>query len=183
MVRRAVFILGTLLASGAAQASFFHGETLDKIADVMAIVVLCIVPVVAVVAFWLVHILPEKIAEKRHHPQKDAITTLCLLSLVFGGMLWPIAWLWAYTRPVGYRLAYGTDKHEDYFKEMAGKARAGGLLQEELAHLREELDGMATRGTLPPALKGLRAELDALSARAKAAEAAAAAPARTGEKR
>ena len=27
--------------------------------------------------------------------------TLCLLSLVFGGLLWPIAWLWAYTKPVG----------------------------------------------------------------------------------
>ena len=24
------------------------------------------------------------------------IRTLCLLSLVFGGLLWPIAWLWAY---------------------------------------------------------------------------------------
>jgi hypothetical protein len=134
------------------------------------------------VVFWLVHILPEKIAEKRHHPQKDAITTLCLLSLVFGGMLWPIAWLWAYTRPVGYRMAYGTDKHEDYFEEMAGKARSGGLLQEELAHLREELDAMAARGTLNPALKGLRAELDNLHARAKAAEPAAA-PARAEEKR
>ena len=28
------------------------------------------------------------------------IRTLCLLSLVFGGLLWPIAWLWAYTKPV-----------------------------------------------------------------------------------
>jgi multidrug resistance efflux pump len=113
-----------LAASGSAQASLFHGETLDKIADVMAIIVLIIVPVVAVVAFWLVHILPEKIAEKRHHPQKDAITTLCLLSLAFGGMLWPIAWLWAYTRPVGYRMAYGTDKHEDTSRKWPGKARA-----------------------------------------------------------
>jgi hypothetical protein len=136
------------------------------------------------VVFWLVHILPEKIAEKRHHPQKDAITTLCLLSLAFGGMLWPIAWLWAYTRPVGYRMAYGTDKHEDYFEEMAVKARAGGLLHEELSHLREELDSMAARGTLPPALRGLRAELDGLRERALATEtASASAPARTEEKR
>ncbi len=75
--------------------------------------------------FWLVHILPEKIAHKRHHPQKDAIQTLCLLSLVFGGLLWPIAWLWAYTKPVSYRLAYGTDKSDEYFVEMAEEARAG----------------------------------------------------------
>ena len=58
----------------------------------------------------MVHILPEKIAHKRHHPQFEAIRTLCLLSLVFGGLLWPLAWIWAYTKPVMHKLAYGTDK-------------------------------------------------------------------------
>ena len=133
IVHRVGFVCGAalaatlLVASGGAHASFLSGEALDTAADVLAIVVLCIVPAAAIVVFWLVHILPEVIAAKRHHPQKDAITTLCLLSLVFGGMLWPIAWLWAYTRPIGYRMAYGTDKHEHYFEEMGGKARAGIL--------------------------------------------------------
>ena len=86
-------------------------------AKYIAIFALCFVPVALIVLFWMVHVLPEKIAHKRHHPQLDAIKTLCLLSLVFGGLLWPIAWLWAYTKPVGYKLAYGTDKHPDYFKE------------------------------------------------------------------
>ena len=90
---------------------------------------LFVVPVVVIVLFWLVHVLPEKIAHKRHHPQVEGITTLCLLSLVFGGLLWPLAWLWAYTKPIGYRVAYGTDKHDDYFEEMAEKQRAGTLLQ------------------------------------------------------
>ena len=62
--------------------------------------------------FWLVHILPEKIAENRKHPQAKAIQVLCLLSLFFGGMLWPIAWLWAYSKPVLYKMAYGTDTVE-----------------------------------------------------------------------
>ena len=168
LVRGAALAAALLLASGGARASFLSGEALDTAADVLAIVVLIVVPIAAIVVFWLVHILPEVIAAKRHHPQKDAITTLCLLSLVFGGMLWPIAWLWAYTRPVGYRLAYGTDKHEHYYEEMGSKARAGSLLQDEVAHLREELDSMAARGTLPPALKDLRAELDALHAKAPA---------------
>ena len=97
-------------------------------------------PVIAIAVFWIVHVMPEKIAHKRHHPQVDAIHTLCLLSLVFGGLLWPIAWLWAYTKPVGYRMAYGTDKHENYHLEMADKARAGTLSATELAHLRDELD-------------------------------------------
>jgi CBS domain containing-hemolysin-like protein len=95
-----------------AQASLFKGESLDRMADILAWVVLVIAPVVALTVFWLVHILPEKIAEQRKHPQAKAIQTLCLLSLVFGGLLWPIAWLWAYSKPVLYKLAYGTDTVE-----------------------------------------------------------------------
>jgi uncharacterized membrane protein len=89
------------LAAFPARASFLSGDALDAFADVLALVVICIVPVVVIVLFWIVHVLPEKIAHKRHHPQRDAITTLCLLSLVFGGLLWPLAWLWAYTKPIG----------------------------------------------------------------------------------
>jgi len=103
----------TLLAlamAPAAQASLFSGEALDTVADVMAWIVLIIAPVVAIGVFLIIHILPEKIAEKKQHPQLDAIKTLCLLSLVFGGMLWPLAWLWAYSKPVMHKLAYGTDK-------------------------------------------------------------------------
>src|SRR5262245_44073835 len=103
----------TAAAVGApAHASMFSGDTLDLVADILAWVVLIIAPVVGVSVFWIVHILPEKIAEKRHHPQLGAIKMLCLLSLVFGGLLWPIAWLWAYSKPVLYKLAYGTDKAE-----------------------------------------------------------------------
>src|SRR4051795_11635378 len=137
-----------VLAASPARASFLSGEALDTAADVLAIAVLFIVPVVAIVVFWIVHVLPEKIAHRRHHPQRDGITTLCLLSLVFGGLLWPLAWLWAYTKHVGYRLAYGTDKHEDYYGEMADKHREGGLLHEEMRHLREDLETMEARGAL-----------------------------------
>ena len=88
------------------------GEMVDTIADYMAIFVLVFVPVLLVYLFWMVHILPEKIAERRGHPQADAIKTLCLLSLVFGGLLWPVAWLWAYSKPVLHKMAYGTDRVE-----------------------------------------------------------------------
>ncbi len=145
-----------------AHASFLSGDALDTMADWLAIVVIVIVPILVIVLFWLVHILPEKIAEKRHHPQLDAITTLCLLSLVFGGLLWPIAWLWAYTKPVGYRMAYGTEKNESYFTEMGRRAQAGELVDRDIAHLRDELDAMATKGTLSPQLRQLRVDLDAL---------------------
>jgi CBS domain containing-hemolysin-like protein len=112
------------LLPSAAQASHFHGETLDKIADVLTWIVLIIVPVIGIAVFWLVHILPEKIAEKKGHPQAKAIQCLCLLSLVFGGLLWPLAWLWAYSKPVIYKMAYGTDK-VDHGAEHGSKAAAG----------------------------------------------------------
>ena len=147
------------LAAAPARASFLSGEMLDTAADILALVVLFLVPAVVIVLFWIVHVLPEKIAHKRHHPQTAAITTLCLLSLVFGGLLWPLAWIWAYTKPVAYRLAYGTDKHEDYYDEMAEKHREGKLLGEEMLHLRDELAAMEARGALPPRLKGLKEEL------------------------
>jgi CBS domain containing-hemolysin-like protein len=156
-----------------ARASFLSGEALDTAADVVAIVVLIVVPVVAIVVFWLVHVMPERLAEKRHHPQAAAIQTLCLLSLVFGGLLWPIAWLWAFTRPVGYKVAYGTDKHEEWHETMGEKARAGELLPLELAHLRSELDAMAAKGALPANLKQLHADLAQLTAASGAAPTAA----------
>lgn len=105
--------LGLLvLLPGTASASLLSGEALDTAANVIAWLALIVVPVVLISVFWMVHILPEKIAEKRKHPQLEAIKTLCLLSLFFGGLLWPLAWLWAYTKPVLHKMAYGTDVDE-----------------------------------------------------------------------
>ena len=109
----------------------------------------------------------------------DAIHTLCLLSLAFGGLLWPIAWLWAYTKPAAYRLAYGTEKHEDYYHELGEKAQAGELLEHELAHLREELDLMAAKGTLTAELKVLLRDLAAATPAPAESVVAQVAPARS----
>ena len=162
-----------LATSGSARASFLPLEVMDPVAMGIAWFVLIVVPIGAIVLFWMVHVLPEKIAHKRHHPQRDAIQTLCLLSLVFGGLLWPLAWLWAYTKPVAYRGAYGTEKHEDYFREMGEKALAGELSEDEVAQLRDELDAMAARGTLPVSLRLLRKEVAAAGPGAARAQAAA----------
>ena len=95
--------------------------------NILAWIVLFIAPVIAITVFWMVHILPEKIAEKRHHPQAHAIKTLCLLSLFFGGLLWPLAWLWAYSKPVLYKIAYGTDVVKPDEHEPPARRRSGGL--------------------------------------------------------
>jgi Protein of unknown function (DUF3302) len=107
-----VIALAFLVLSSNAHASLFQGETLDSIANGISWVVLIVAPIIGISVFWLVHILPEKIAHKKMHPQTKAIQCLCLLSLCFGGLLWPIAWLWAYSKPVLHKLAYGTDVDE-----------------------------------------------------------------------
>ena len=71
---------------------------------------------------------------------------------VFGGLLWPIAWIWAYTRPIGYSMAYGTDKHEDYFAEWASAAKAGELLRADIDAPARRARRDGERGRLPPQL-------------------------------
>jgi CBS domain containing-hemolysin-like protein len=149
-----------LVSPSVAHASFLSPDAEDALAKYLAIFVLFFVPVLLIILFWMVHVLPEKIAHKRHHPQLEAIRTLCLLSLVFGGLLWPIAWLWAYTKPVGYKLAFGTDKHPDYFKEH-------GLPEPENAatDLRERVSALERLGVPASELDAIRTDLAALESR------------------
>jgi CBS domain containing-hemolysin-like protein len=163
-------LLALLSLPSDAHASLLSPEAEDKLATFLALFVIFVVPVGLIVLFWMVHILPEKIAHKRHHPQFEAIRTLCLLSLVFGGLLWPFAWLWAYSKPVMYKMAYGTDKHpdsEEFKKEAWPDERqepAGTLgLSDRLARLEQ-------RGVRSADLSTLRADLDALEARLDAKE-------------
>jgi hypothetical protein len=149
-----------LLSPSLAHASLLSHEAEDKMAKYIAIFALMFVPVALIVVFWMVHIMPEKIAHQRHHPQLEAIKTLCLLSLVFGGLLWPIAWLWAYTKPVGYKMAYGTDKHPDYFKEH-------GLdePQNPTADIRQRVAALEEHGVPATELDAIRADLATIEAR------------------
>ena len=155
----------TVLFPGEARASFLSPELEDKLATFLALFIIFVVPVVLIALFWMVHVLPEKIAHKRHHPQFEAIRTLCLLSLVFGGLLWPIAWIWAYTKPVMHKIAYGTDKasHEedaegDAWDEHKNQHDGAAGLHDRLARLEQ-------RGIPASEMKALRADLEALEAK------------------
>jgi hypothetical protein len=151
---RSKFVLGliALLACCLPSSAWAMEGLEEKIADVMVWVILVVLPVVGIYIFWKVHILPEIIAERNHHPQKHGIQVLCLLSLVFGGMLWPIAWLWAFIKPVGYKLAYGTDKHDDYFLKPDGKHADKpmdlAIVDDELLLLQERLEGLTRKREL-----------------------------------
>ena len=120
-----------------AHASLFQGETLDAVANGISWAVLVIGPIIGIAIFWLVHILPEKIAHKKMHPQTRAIQCLCLLSLCFGGLLWPIAWLWAYTKPVLHKMAYGTDVDESLGHHGEGVSKEENEIEKLRARLAE----------------------------------------------
>ena len=136
--RFVLFVAFTFLALPPhAHASLFQGETLDAIANGISWVVLVVGPIIGIAIFWLVHILPEKIAHKKMHPQTRAIQCLCLLSLCFGGLLWPIAWLWAYTKPVLHKMAYGTDVDESLGHHGEGVSKEENEIEKLRARLAE----------------------------------------------
>jgi hypothetical protein len=158
LVATAATVAAALVVPARAEASLLSPELEDKLATFLALFVLFVVPAVLIVLFWMVHVLPEKIAHKRHHPQFEAIRTLCLLSLVFGGLLWPLAWLWAYSKPVFYKAAYGTDKHPDALRtDHLPVAAAPVRLHDRVAQLEDRVPAAE--------LTALRADLEALEAK------------------
>jgi fatty acid desaturase len=67
--------------------------------DIFALVIL-IVLAVAVVGIWvLLGILPGKIARDRNHPQAEAISVCGWWGVITMGILLPLAFIWAYTKP------------------------------------------------------------------------------------
>lgn len=92
-MQRISILLCLLFSCTLVQASTGHLE--DNIANAASWLILLVLPVAGIYLFWKVHIYPEKVAEKKNHPQLNAIKSMCLLSLVFGGLLWPVALIWA----------------------------------------------------------------------------------------
>ena len=81
--------------SGRACAAGF----VDTLADIFSWIAIIIIPIVLGIAYWQIHYLPSKIAEKRQHPQKEAIHAMCMVSRFSGGLFWPVAFVWAHLKP------------------------------------------------------------------------------------
>jgi hypothetical protein len=67
--------------------------------DIMAFAVFGVLLAVAVVLFVTLGQLPGRIAQKRGHPQAAAITVTGWLGVVLL-VLWPLALIWAFLRPL-----------------------------------------------------------------------------------
>jgi hypothetical protein len=67
--------------------------------DIIAFIVFAVLLVAAVVIVVMLGSLPGQIAHKRGHPQAAAITVASWLGLATGGILWPLALIWAFLKP------------------------------------------------------------------------------------
>ena len=68
--------------------------------ELFALFVLITLALAALGIAYFLGSLPGKIAVKRGHPQADAIRACGWLGLVTLGILWPVAFIWAYMKPL-----------------------------------------------------------------------------------
>jgi len=99
--------------------------------------------------FMYIHDIPYELAEKRHHPQKDAIYWGCWLSLFTLHVLWPFIFLWAVSKPAKIELAGdgSTAEHNpDGRRDSPGVNHAGeSAAASEIKELREQVAALQSR--------------------------------------
>lgn len=69
------------------------------ILDAVTFVVFAVLIAVAVILVVSLGQLPGQLARKRGHPQAAAINVASWLGLATGGLLWPLALIWAFLVP------------------------------------------------------------------------------------
>jgi hypothetical protein len=73
--------------------------------DAFAFVVFAILIFVGVIIVVSLGKLPGQLAHRWGHPQAAAINAMSWIGIATGGLLWPIAFIWAFTMPVGAKSA------------------------------------------------------------------------------
>jgi len=95
--------------------------------DIFALIVMGVLIAFVIVLIVKLGPLPGKIARERGHPQADAIKVLGWIGVITLGLAWPIALVWAYTRPIGQQAAHLSERVADLEAELSAlKAEAGG---------------------------------------------------------
>lgn len=67
--------------------------------DIFALIVLIVLLATGLVAWALLGMYPGKIARERNHPQAEAISACGWWGALTMGILTPLAFIWAFTRP------------------------------------------------------------------------------------
>ena len=73
--------------------------------DAFAFVVFVVLVLVGVIVVVSLGKLPGQLARKWDHPQAAAINAMSWIGIATGGLLWPIAFIWAFTSPFGTKSA------------------------------------------------------------------------------
>lgn len=104
------------------------------ILNIFTLVVMVFLAVaIGVLIAWL-GVLPGRIARKRGHPQADAINVASWVGIITMGLAWPLALIWAYTRPAGHgsgtpdeleQLGARLDAVEQQLAQLHGEKEAG----------------------------------------------------------
>ena len=68
--------------------------------DLFALLVLLTLFVAIIAAWVILGMLPGRIARSRHHPQAEAIHICGWAGAFTMGIISPIAYIWAYTKPI-----------------------------------------------------------------------------------
>ncbi len=68
--------------------------------DVFAFFVMAVMVGSIIIVAILLGGMPGKIAARRNHPQAEAINMCGWIGILTLGLLWPVAFVWAYTNPV-----------------------------------------------------------------------------------
>jgi hypothetical protein len=67
--------------------------------DIFALIILLVVLLTIIGIALALAMAPGRIARGRGHPQADAIAVCGWWGLLTAGVLLPLAWIWAYTKP------------------------------------------------------------------------------------
>ena len=73
--------------------------------DAFAFVVFAVLTFVGVIIVVSLGKLPGQLAQKWEHPQAAAINAMSWIGIATGGLLWPIAFIWAFMSPLGAKPA------------------------------------------------------------------------------
>ena len=73
--------------------------------DAFAFAVFAILIFVGVIIVVNLGKLPGQLAQKWNHPQAGAINAMSWVGIATGGLLWPVAFVWAFTTPFGMKSA------------------------------------------------------------------------------
>jgi hypothetical protein len=95
--------------------------------DAFAFLVFAVLIFVGIIIVVNLGKLPGQLAHKWNHPQAAAINAMSWIGIATGGLLWPIAFIWAFTTPFGAKSAKDDRQSSAAVETDAATARVTAL--------------------------------------------------------